>query len=66
VLVIRPALDLFILALPAGGAAFLQALGQRVSLAEAVEAALCDNPEFDLERNLGGALTNGVFTDLIQ
>lgn len=66
VLVIRPALDLFVLALPAGGADFLQTLDQRLSLAEAVEAALCDNPEFDLERNLGGALTNGVVTDLIQ
>ena len=64
VLVIRPHFDLRVLALPPGGAVFLQVLGAGGTLAEAAEAAFADHPDFNLERNLGGALMNGVFAGL--
>lgn len=66
VLVIRPELELRVISLPAGGAAFLLALGKGLDLASAVEAAVDDNTEFDLEKNLGGALAHGVFAGLHQ
>lgn len=64
VLVMRPELELRVIALPAGGAAFLQSLGEGLDLASAVEAAVADDAKFDLEKNLGGALAHGVFARL--
>lgn len=63
VLVVRPRLELRLHLLPAGGAAFLQALGAGATLAAAVEAALADHPDFDLQQSFAAALASGVLTD---
>jgi hypothetical protein len=59
-LVARPELDVQIRALPPGGAAFLLALAAGHPLGEAVEAALADDPAFDLAGNLAGLIGAGL------
>ena len=59
-LIARPALDVEIRRLPAGGWAFLRALGDSGSLAEAIAAATADSPEFDLVSSLGILVHSGI------
>jgi Putative DNA-binding domain len=61
-LVARPDLTVLIRRLPAGGAAFLEALAAGATLGAAVEKALQETPDFDLTANLTGALQAGAFT----
>ena len=53
-LVLRPALDVTVRALPPGGAAFLLALADGGTLADAAEHAASDDARFDLTANLAG------------
>ena len=64
-LVVRPYLDVVVRALPPGGAAFLLALAGGRSLGEAAGAALADDPEFDLTRNLAGLIGSDLVTAII-
>ena len=64
-LVIRPRLDVEVRLLPPGGACFLLALASGRPLAEAVQAALADAPDFDLTRNLAGLIEAGVVAAII-
>jgi hypothetical protein len=59
-LVVRPQLDVFVLALPPGGAAFLSALFGGVRLGDAVAAAQAEHEEFDLVANLAGLISSGA------
>ena len=65
-LVIRPHLDVEVRLLPAGGAAFLLALAANRTLAEAAEAALADDSDFDLAGNLAGLIGWGVAGKVTQ
>ncbi|MDP4299672.1 HvfC/BufC N-terminal domain-containing protein [Leptothrix discophora] len=65
VLVVRPSLDVQVLRLPPGAAAFLAAAGQGSPFGDAAAAALADAPAFDLPTTLGLLLVQGVITDLI-
>src|SRR6266481_4734735 len=65
VLVVRPYLDVEVRTLPPGGAAFLLALAGGQPLAEATEAALADDPSFDLTRNLAGLIGSGLVRDIV-
>ena len=58
-LVSRPHLDVEVRALPPGGAAFLLALAKGLPLGEAAEAALADDPGFDLAVNIAGLIGAG-------
>jgi hypothetical protein len=51
--------------LPPGGAAFLLALAAGRPLAEAAEAALADDPRFDLTNNLAGLIGWGLVRSVI-
>jgi hypothetical protein len=53
-LVLRPRLDVAVRALPPGGAAFLLALADGATLAEAAANAASDDARFDLTANLAG------------
>jgi hypothetical protein len=64
-LVVRPYLDVEVRVLPPGGAAFLLALAGGQPLAEATEAALADDPSFDLTRNLAGLIGSGLVRDIV-
>ncbi len=64
-LVVRASLDVEVRALPPGGAAFLVALAGGRSLGEAAGAALADDPEFDLTRNLAGLIGSDLVTAII-
>ena len=64
-LVCRPHLDVEIRALPPGGAAFLLALAAGRPLGEAAEAALADDPDFDLTGNLAGLIGSGLARDIV-
>ncbi len=64
-LLVRPYLDVEVRVLPPGGAAFLLALAGGRPLAEATEAALADDPNFDLTRNLAGLIGSGLVRDII-
>lgn len=59
-LVLRPAFDVHVRALPAGAAAFIEALAQGRSLGAAADAALSETPTFDLARNLVGLVEAGA------
>jgi hypothetical protein len=59
-LIARPGLDVEVRALPAGGAAFLIALRDGAALADAVEAAMQENADFDLPANLAGIIRSGL------
>jgi len=61
-LVTRPEQDVVVSRLPAGGATFLIGLLQGDSLGEAVAAAFQQAPSFDLQANLAGMISAGVFT----
>ena len=61
-LVTRPAHDVIVSSLPAGGAAFVGALMNGQSLGAAAEAAFDETPLFDLHVNLAGIISAGVFT----
>jgi hypothetical protein len=60
-LVTRPARDVAVRRLPAGGAVFLTTLMSGAPLGEAAEAALEVDSKFDLSANLVGMLEAGVF-----
>jgi hypothetical protein len=64
-LVARPYLDVQVRTLPPGGAAFLLALTAGRSVREAAEAALVDDPDFDLTCNLAGLIGSGLARDII-
>ncbi len=61
-LVTRPEHDVTVSRLPAGGATFLSALLENASLGEAVAVAFQVTPSFDLQANLAGMISAGVFT----
>ncbi|MEI6000434.1 putative DNA-binding domain-containing protein [Paraburkholderia bengalensis] len=60
-LVTRPEQDVLVSVLPPGGAAFLTELSDGVPLGAAVSAAFDDSPCFDLQANLAGMISAGVF-----
>lgn len=60
-LVVRPALQVTVRRLPAGGAIFAEALVAGETLADAAAAALAVEPEFDLAANLAGLMRSGAF-----
>jgi len=64
-LVARPHLDVQVRTLPPGGAAFLFALAAGRRLGEAAEAALADDPDFNLTCNLAGLIGSGLAWDII-
>jgi Putative DNA-binding domain len=61
-LVARPAEDVIVSRLPAGGAVFLSALAAGECLADAVAMAFDETASFDLQANLAGMIEAGVFT----
>ena len=61
----RPYLDVEVRALAPGGAAFLLALAGGQPLGEATGAALADDPEFDLARNLAALIGLGLVRDIV-
>jgi hypothetical protein len=61
-LVTRPEYDVTVSSLPAGGATFLIGLLDGASLGEAVAATFQETPSFDLQANLAGMISAGVFT----
>ena len=63
-LVVRPRLDVEVRLLPAGGAAFLQALAVGATLGDAAATAAAEHNEFDLAANLAGLIGAGLATDL--
>ena len=63
-LVVRPHLEVSLITLPPGGAAFLAALFEGRPLGEAAALATQDDPAFDLAANIGGALAAGAFAGL--
>src|SRR5712671_1210899 len=64
-LVSRPYLEVEVRALPPGGAAFLLSLAAGWPLGEAAEAALADDPDFDLTGNLAGLIGSGLVRDIV-
>jgi len=65
-LVSRPYLEVEVRALPPGGAAFLLALAAGRRLSEAAEAALADDPDFDLTGNLAELIGSGLVRDIVH
>jgi len=65
-LIARPVLDVEVRALPAGGAAFIDALAAGRPLAAAAEMALADDPAFDLTANLAGLIGSGLIVGVSQ
>jgi hypothetical protein len=61
----RPGLDVQVRTLPPGGAAFLLALAAGRPLGDAAEAALADDPDFDLTGNLAGLIGSGLVRDIV-
>jgi len=61
-LVTRPALEVMVRRLPAGGAAFLASLMGGVSLGAAAGTALAEAPAFDLAGNIAGMIGAGAFS----
>jgi hypothetical protein len=64
-LVARPFLEVQVRALPQGGAAFLLTLASGRPLGQAAEAALADDPDFDLAGNLAGLIGSGLVRDIV-
>jgi hypothetical protein len=64
-LVARPYLEVEVRALPPGGAAFLLALAGGRILSDAAEAALADDPNFDLTGNIAGLIDSGLVRDIV-
>jgi len=65
-LVSRPYLEVEVRVLPPGGAAFLLALAAGRRLCEAAEAALADDPDFDLTGNLAELIGSGLVRDIVD
>jgi len=65
-LISRPYLEVEVRALPPGGAAFLLALAAGRRLCEAAEAALADDPDFDLTGNLAELIGSGLVRDIVH
>lgn len=61
-LITRPEHEVIVSHLPAGGAAFLTSLMAGQTLGDAVSAAFEASPSFDLQANLAGMISAGVFT----
>ncbi|QAY94344.1 DUF2063 domain-containing protein [Methylovirgula ligni] len=61
-LISRPKFDVEVRALPPGGAAFMTALAQTATLAEAAETALAAAPDFDLALNLAALFSTGLIS----
>lgn len=61
-LVTRPALEVVVQRLPAGGAAFLASLMGGARLGAAAGAALAEAPAFDLAGNIAGMVEAGAFS----
>ena len=64
-LVARPQLEVYVRALPGGGAAFLSTLFDGAPLAKAVEAAMTEREDFDLVVNLAGLISSGAVAKII-
>ncbi|MGY0195030.1 HvfC/BufC family peptide modification chaperone [Leptothrix sp. BB-4] len=64
VLIVRPALDVLLLRLPAGAAAFIAAATCGEPLADCAHQAMTDAADFDLAATLGLLLAQGAITDL--
>lgn len=65
-LIVRRGWDVEVRKLPAGGAAFLQALAAGESFAAAARAGLAAAESFDLTANLAGALSAELLVDLVS
>jgi hypothetical protein len=65
-LVARPALEVEVRTLPAGGAGFIEALRGGRALAEAVDSAAGDSAQFDLAANLAGLIGSGLIVALVE
>lgn len=65
-LILRPQWDVVVRRLPPGGAAFIEALQQHRTLAEAAEHALSADTRFDLTGNLAGLIGSGAVTALAR
>ncbi len=63
-LISRPKFNVEVRALPPGGAAFIGALAQTVTLAEAAEAAQASAPDFDLALNLAALFSTGLVSKI--
>lgn len=64
VLIVRPALDVLLLRLPPGAAAFIAAATRGAPLADCAHQALTETSEFDLAATLGLLLAQGAITHL--
>ena len=64
-LIARPYLDVEVRALPPGGAAFLLALAGDRPLDAAAEAALADDPNFDLTGNIAALIGSGLAWNIV-
>ncbi|MDP1910162.1 MAG: DNA-binding domain-containing protein [Hyphomicrobium sp.] len=64
--VARPLLEVQVRQLPAGGAAFLEVLAAGAALGDAAQAALNEQPEFDLAANLAGLIGAGLAAELFR
>ena len=64
-LVARPRLDVEVRPLPPGGAVFLTALASGCTLGKAAEAALADDPQFDLTGNLATLINWGLAGSIV-
>lgn len=61
VLVVRPAADVVVRSMPAGGADLFEALARGEPLAAATQSALREDTDFDLAGHLAGLLESGAF-----
>ncbi|NWG24322.1 MAG: hypothetical protein HXY30_07910 [Pseudorhodoplanes sp.] len=61
-LVSRPDQQVLVRKLPAGSAAFLQALADGLTLSQAAEAAIAENAGFDLTSNLVALFASRIVT----
>lgn len=65
-LIVRPGLEVALIGLPPGGASFLGALLDGRTLGDAAAIASAESDEFDLAANIGGALTTGAFSNILN
>jgi hypothetical protein len=65
-LVVRPQLEVFVRALPPGGAVFLSTLFGGAPLAKAIEAAMAEREDFDLVANLAGLISSGAVCNVAR
>lgn len=63
-LIVRPQFDVQVRQLPAGGAAFLNALAGGARLGDAAATAFTEEPAFDLTANLAGLIGASLTTEL--